>query len=84
MDQVAQTRLKPLHLEMLELATGHFRAQAVCTAAALGIADLLKSGPKGVEELGRATGAHPQALRRLLRALASIGVFHKTTMAILN
>ncbi|MGE5487760.1 MAG: methyltransferase [bacterium] len=77
MDQVAQTRLKPLHLEMLELATGHFRAQAVCTAAALGIADLLKSGPKGVEELGRATGAHPQALRRLLRALASIGVFQQ-------
>ncbi len=76
-DQATQTRLKPPHLEMVELATGHFRAQAICTAAALGIADLLKDGPKGVEELGRATGAQPQALHRLLRALASIGVFQQ-------
>lgn len=69
--------MKPFQLEMLELATGHFRSQAVCTAAALGIADLLNDGPKNVNELGKATGAHPQALYRLLRALASIGVFEE-------
>lgn len=75
--QTTETERKPLHLEMLELATGHFRSQAICTAAALGIADLLKDGPKSSEELGRATGAEQQALYRLLRALASIGVFQQ-------
>lgn len=44
-------------------------------AAALGIADLLKDGAKPSAELSRLTGAHPQALYRLLRALASLGVF---------
>ncbi len=77
MEQATQTKRKPLYVEMLEIGTGHFRAQAICTAAALGIADLLKDGPKSSEELGRATGAHPQALHRLLRALASICVFQQ-------
>lgn len=67
----------PLHLEMLELLTGHFRAQAISTAAALGIPGLLKDGPKSSEELACATGAQPQALHRLLRALAGIGVFRQ-------
>ncbi len=75
--QATETRSKPLYLQMLELATGHFRSQAICTAAALGIADLLKDGPKSSEELGRTTGAQPQALYRLLRALASIDVFQQ-------
>lgn len=77
MDQPTASGVRPLHVEMLELLSGHFRSQALCTAAALGIADLLKEGPKNTEELGRATGAHPQALFRLLRALASIGVFQE-------
>ncbi|MGE5570741.1 MAG: methyltransferase dimerization domain-containing protein [Rhodospirillales bacterium] len=84
MEQATQTRLKPLHLEMMELATGHFRAQAICTAAVLGIPDLLKEGPKGVEELGRASGTQPQALYRLLRALPASACFNKSRMAILH
>jgi SAM-dependent methyltransferase len=60
---------------MLEIVTGHFRAQAVCVAAKLGIADLLKEGRKRADELSRATGANRDALYRLLRALASLGIF---------
>ena len=43
-------------------------------AAELGIADLLAEGAKSSDELARATGAHPQALHRLLRALAAMEV----------
>ena len=49
----------PYQMQMMELATGHMRAQAVYVAAKLGVADLLKDGPKTVEEIGDATQAHP-------------------------
>jgi hypothetical protein len=44
----------------------------------LGIADLLQSGPRGVDELARATGTHAPTLSRLLVALAGIGVLAET------
>jgi hypothetical protein len=44
-------------------------------AAELGIADHLKDGPKTVDELAQVAGAHPGALYRLLRGIASLGVF---------
>ncbi|RAL24049.1 methyltransferase [Thermoflavimicrobium daqui] len=50
-------------------------SQAIITAAKLGIADLLKDGPKSVDELAQLCHAHPETLYRLLRALASIGIF---------
>src|SRR5437899_739288 len=60
---------------MTAMAFGNVIAQAVYVAARLGIADLLEAGPKSVEELARATGAHAPSLARLLRALASFDVF---------
>jgi hypothetical protein len=48
-------------------------SQAVHVAAALGIAD----GPQTSEDLATESGAHARSLYRLLRALASIGVFHE-------
>jgi hypothetical protein len=62
-------------LQMMQLATGHFRAQALYVAAKLGIADLLANGPRRCEELARSTKTPPRALYRLMRALASIEVF---------
>jgi hypothetical protein len=44
-------------------------------AAELGIADLLRDGPRPVSELAAVTQTDQDALFRLLRALASIGVF---------
>jgi hypothetical protein len=50
-------------------------AQAVATAARLGIADALaQAQPQGSTTLARAVGADAAALARLLRALASLGV----------
>jgi hypothetical protein len=60
---------------MSRLLTGYWIAQALHVAAQLGIADLLKDGPKSVSHLAEATGTHARSLHRLLRALASEGVF---------
>jgi hypothetical protein len=57
------------------LLTGYWISQAIHVAAQLGIADLLKAGPQTVAHLAESTGAHARSLYRLLRALASEGIF---------
>jgi len=49
--------------------------QAVAVAARLGLADLVASGPRTVDDLARATNTNANSLTRLLRALVSLGVF---------
>ena len=46
--------------------------------AKLGVADLLKDGPKSVEELANATQTHAPSLYRVMRALANQGIFFET------
>ena len=60
---------------MMGLITGYWVSQAVGVVALLGVADQLGQGPRGSDELARAVGADPQALYRVLRLLASLGVF---------
>ena len=64
---------------VLRLANGYQVSQALHVAAALGIADLLAAGPQASGDLAQATATHPEALYRVLRALASVGVFHEDT-----
>ena len=49
--------------------------RALALVADLGIAQALADGPRTLAELARETGADPDTLHRLLRALASDGVF---------
>ena len=61
---------------LMQIPEGMWVAQCVATAARLGIADALaQSQPQGSTALARAVGADASALARLLRALASLGVF---------
>ena len=62
-------------VELTELLLGYQRTQLLYVAAKLGLADLLAAGPQPVEALATATGTHAPSLYRLLRALASLGVF---------
>jgi hypothetical protein len=48
---------------------------AMRVVAELGIADILADGKADVKELARATGAHEESLFRLMRAMASVGIF---------
>jgi SAM-dependent methyltransferase len=60
--------------DLVRLINGYQASQAIHVAARLGLADLLGSGAQSPAELAAATQTHPDALHRLLRALASIGV----------
>src|SRR5688572_7631871 len=64
-----------LKTQMNQLIRGYWTTQAIFVAAELGVADLLADGPKHPEELGKAAGVKADMLYRVLRALASIGVF---------
>jgi ubiquinone/menaquinone biosynthesis C-methylase UbiE len=65
----------PPHVQVRDLVIGSWKAQAVYVAARLALADLVKDGPRSAEDLAKATGTHAPSLYRLLRALASIGIF---------
>src|ERR1700722_1631714 len=60
---------------LFHMATSYWVSQAIYVAAKLGIADLLKDGPQSCVELAAATGSDPASLFRLIRSLASVGVF---------
>lgn len=60
------------------LARAQLIGQAIYIAAKLRIADYLKDSAKSVEELAERTESHPDSLYRLLRMLASIGIFAET------
>ena len=62
---------------LFRIATGHWLSQALLVTARLGIADLLKDGPRCAEDLARACGADSGALLRLLRLLTSAGAFRE-------
>jgi hypothetical protein len=57
---------------------GFMVTQMIYVATKLGIADLLKDGPKNIDTLAESAGAHPRALYRLMRGLASVGIFAET------
>jgi hypothetical protein len=57
------------------MVTGAWVSQAIHVAAKLGLADLLAAEPQSPAALATTTGTHAEALRRVLRALESVGVF---------
>lgn len=60
---------------LTQMLLGSLASQALYVAAKIGIADLLVDGPKRVDELATATDTDAPSLYRVLRALASMGVF---------
>ena len=63
------------HQQLDQMITGYWISQAIYAATKFGIADHLKDGPKTVGELATTSSTNPDALYRLLRALASVGIF---------
>ena len=60
-----------------QMLAGYQVTQLIYVAAKLGLADVLADGPKTSAELGAKVGANPNVLRRILRALACVGVFEQ-------
>ena len=68
------TELQPED-RLWDLMRGALGTRALAIVTGLGVADALADGPRRVEDLAQELDADPDALRRLLRALASDGVF---------
>jgi hypothetical protein len=63
---------------LINLTAGKWVSQAIAVAAELGIADLLKDGPRSAADIARAANASEDGVYRLLRALGSVGLFAET------
>jgi SAM-dependent methyltransferase len=61
-----------------QLLRGSLVTQLIHVAATLGVADSLRGGPKSCHELAASLRVDPDALYRVLRALASLGIFEET------
>lgn len=57
------------------MATGYRLTQTMYAVAKLGVADLLADGPKDADALAAKLGVQPRALFRVMRFLASQGLF---------
>jgi SAM-dependent methyltransferase len=65
--------------DFLKLMGGHAVVRSIGVAAELGVPDALVSGPRSARELAQICGADPEALGRVLRMLAAIGVFTESS-----
>ena len=74
----AMTSAPPPQAVIMQLSMGAAVTQAIYVAAKLGIADILANGEKSVDEIAIAADAHSPSLYRILRSLASLGVFTET------
>ena len=66
---------------LARMISGYWLSQAIYAVAKLGLADLLHDAPQTAAQLAPQTNTLPQPLYRLLRALASVGVFHEDSSA---
>ncbi len=72
---MSQTQEIPPHIQLMQMMSAKMVAKPIYAVAKLGIADLVRDSPKSAAELAQATGTHAASLYRVLRALASVGLF---------
>ena len=63
--------------QIMQVTTGYIASSALYVAMNLDIPDHLAKGPKSAEQLAKETGAKSDALNRVLRLLASLGLFEQ-------
>jgi hypothetical protein len=68
----------PPHAVVLQMLTGMWVSQILSAVAQLGVADLIAAGTRSVEHLAEECSADANALGRLLRAAATIGLVIET------
>ncbi len=65
----------PPPAELMKYIVGKWISKPIYVAAELGLADMLVNGPKSIEELAQESRSHAPSLYRIMRALASVGIF---------
>jgi hypothetical protein len=76
-DYLAPLKVAP-RTAMTRMIYGFMLSQSIYVAAQLGLADLLRNGPRSSDDLACATCMHAPSLYRILRTLAAVGVFEET------
>ena len=64
-----------LAMTLRQMFTGYWVSQSIYAVAKLGVADLLRDGPQDIEQLARSLHVDQSALYRIMRTLASQGLF---------
>ena len=77
----AKHETPPPHVVVIRMLTGMWVAQIMSAVAQLGVADLIAAGTRSVDHLAEECSADPNALGRLLRAAATIGLIVETAPA---
>jgi hypothetical protein len=65
--------MPPPHVLINQMIGGHIVTRAMYVFAELGIADLLRDGPRTAEEIAPSAGAQARPLYRLMRTMAGLG-----------
>jgi hypothetical protein len=73
--QNTQPTSEPPGLAIYRIGVGHYFSRALALAAKLGVADLMKDGPRHYDHLAKATETHGPSLNRMMRLLTSVGIF---------
>ena len=71
----AKTEALPRQDQLIQMATAHWVSRILYVAAEMNLADRLAEGPRTAEELAQSTGTDAPSLYRLMRTLASLGLF---------
>jgi hypothetical protein len=71
----AKTEAPPRQDQLIQMATGHWVSRILYVAAEMSLADRLAEGPRTAEELAQSTAADAPSLYRVMRTLASLGLF---------
>jgi len=74
-DEPPGTIAKPATQEIQDLMSARWLADMIGVAAELELADFINAGAKTADEIAKTKGLHPTSLYRLLRGLASYGIF---------
>jgi hypothetical protein len=71
-------KMYPANVVLSEHIQHFWILSCIRVSAELNIAEVLKNGPKTVDEIAQLTGTHKESLYRVMRALASEGIFRMT------
>ena len=65
----------PAQMQLYQMGTGHYLSRALGLATKLCIPDRLGAGARHYKEVATELGLHPASLNRVMRLLASAGIF---------
>jgi O-methyltransferase domain/Dimerisation domain len=70
-----KTETPPRQDQLIQMATAHWMSRVLYVAAEMNLAERLAEGPRTAKELAQSTATDAPSLYRLMRALASLGLF---------